>query len=172
MYNGVGIKMNKKIVVDCKANELKGEILPLLKGTVFHVTSFRAYQRIFSDRMLKPNIGSQFQYTFPQSEKSYGVKRGYVCLFDLRNKTDEVIKDALMKFYFLNPFHNQNKPIFLILSPTLHLKLIDYTVAKREVGYGEMYIPYVECWYPGSIPLEDIDKIIEVTVECPPLGGI
>lgn len=156
--------MNKKIAITCEKSRLREKILPLLKEKVFHVTSSEAYQAIVRDGVIKSNINGCYKYTFPQSEISYGVKRGYVCLFDLRSKRNDVIEDALMKFYFLNPPSCHNMPIFLILSQQLYSSLIYDTEAKKEIGYGEMYIPHVECWYPGNIPLEYIDKIIEVTI--------
>lgn len=155
---------NQQISVICYGNQLKEKVLPLLLDTVFHVTSLWGYQGILKDHLVKPNIGNQFPYTFPQSANSYGLKKGYICLFDLRNQTDEIIQEALMKFYFLNPFRNKNKSVYLILSPESYADLIDYTVAKKEVGYKGMWIPYVECWYPTTIPLERIEKIINVTV--------
>lgn len=155
---------SQQISITCYGNQLEEKILPLLLDTVFHITSFWGYQGILKDRLIKPNIGDQFPYTFPQSANSYGLKKGYVCLFDLRSQTDEIIQEALMKFYFLNPYHNKNISVYLILSPELYADLIDYTVAKREVGYKEMWIPYVECWYPTDIPLERVEKIINVTV--------
>jgi len=157
--------VSNQITVICKDdNELKKKVLPLLKETVFHVTSVNAYKGIVSDRAIIPNTDKKFSYTFPQSENSYGVKRGYICLFDLRNKNDDIIKKALMKFYFLNPYPNRNRSVFLILSPKLYFNLIDYTEAKKGTGYREMWIPHVECWYPGSIQLKDIDEVIRVTV--------
>jgi len=156
--------VNKKITITCEKSGLKEKILPLLKEKVFHVTSSEAYQAIVGDGMIKPNKNACFGYTFPQSAISYGVKREYICLFDLRNKSDDVIEESLMKFYFLKPFHDQSISVFLILSSRLYENLIYYTQAKEEVGYKEMYIPYVECWYPDNISLKRIDEVIEVTI--------
>jgi hypothetical protein len=159
-----GNRVAVKTDIICEKNKLNGKILPLLKGKVFHVTSLEAYKEIVRDGMIVSNIEGQFRYTFPQSAISYGRKRGYVCLFDLRNKSNKVIEEALWKYYFLNPPFCQNKPVFLILSSKLYSDLIYDTQAKREAGYNEMYIPYIECWYRDNIPLEKIDKIIEVTI--------
>jgi len=155
------MKVNKEIAITCEKSRLEDKILPLLKEKVFHVTSSEAYQAMVGDGMIKSNINSCYKYTFPQSEVSYGVKRGYICLFDLRNKSDDVVEKALMKFYFLKPFHYQNVSVFLILSPRFYSNLIYDT--QEEIGWKEIYIPHVECWYPGNIPLEYIDEVIEVT---------
>ena len=133
-------------------------------GKVFHVTSYESYYGILRDGIIKPNKEGEFNFTWPQSEISYGRKRGYVCLFDLRNKSNDIIEEALMKFNFLNPFYSQNRAVFLILSPQLHSSLIYDVKAKEEIGYKEMYIPYVECWYPNGISLDYIEEILEVTV--------
>ena len=154
------------ISIECEKSNLRGKVLPLLMGKVFHVTSFKSYYVILRDGMIKTNKERDFKFTFPQSEISYGRKRGYVCLFDLREKSNDIIEEALGRFYFLNPPYSQNKPVFLIISPRLYssLVLINDAKAKEEIGYKEMYIPDVECWYPGSISLEYVEEILEVTV--------
>lgn len=167
-YNHLGVYITVRVSIKCKTDELRKKVLPQLRDTVFHVTSARNYEGILNDQRIEPNINGRFPYTFPQSEKSYGAKRGYICLFDLRNKADAVIDEGLRKFYFLNPNSAQNVPVFLVLSPELYSNLIDCSVARAEVGPKETWIPDVECWYPNSIPLEHIDKTIYVTVEREP----
>ena len=134
-------------------------------GKVFHVTSFKSYCVILREGMIKTNKEGDFKFTFPQSEISYGRKRGYVCLFDLREKSNDIIEEGLMKYYFLNPYHTQNSPVFLIISPFLYSNLIyDAKAREEDTKYEEMFIPYVECWYPGSISLKYVGEILEVKV--------
>ena len=96
-------------------------------------------------------------------ENSYGRKRGYVCLFDLRDKNRSIIDEALLKFYFLNPGYGE-KVVFLILNTQLYPELIDYQQAHEEVGFKEKWIPYVECWYPRAISLNNIEEIMLVNI--------
>jgi len=148
------------MIITCDRNKLKETVLPMLREKVFHVTSFKAYRGIVQDNAIK---ASKKYSNSLSSEISYGRNRGYVCLFDLRNKTDAVIEEAMRHYYFLNPF-NQNISIFLILSRTDYPKLIYDTKAKKEAGYKEKYVPHVECWYPGNITLKYIDEILEVRI--------
>ena len=154
----------RKFDTSSEENELKEVILPVSIGKVFHVTSHEAFQGIKRDWIIKHNKNNEFKYSFSQSKNSYGRNRGYVCLFDLRNKSDQIIEDALGKLFFLDPFHPpKNKSIFLILKYKLYPLLIDYKQATEEIGYGEIKIPHVECWYPTNISLDDIDEIIDLT---------
>ena len=91
-------------------SNLKEELLPLFLGKVFHVTTKDACSSIMAEKKIRNNMKGEREFVFPQSENSYGRKRGYVCLFDLRSATTEQIQDALMKFYFLNPFRHRSDP--------------------------------------------------------------
>lgn len=115
--------MNKNII-ECDSNKLKEILLPKLTGNVFHVTSKSNLEGIFRQNQIKNNKNKDFALTFGQSENSYGRKRGYVCLVDLRFATKEEIVESLHKYYFLNPTHVNNNPIFLIINEALYPKLI------------------------------------------------
>lgn len=152
--------LKKFTYIESQSSRLESDILPLLKNEVFHVTSIENFQQILKDGKVISNADKKFKYSYPQSENSYGRKRGYICLFDLRNKTEEIIYDTLDKFYFLHPLKYQNKVVYLILKKELYCNLIENGAARNEVGYEEVYIPYTEVWYPNEIFLENIKKII------------
>ncbi len=104
---------NKNIYrIVCNSDELENIVLTQLKGHVFHVTSLKGYRGIKKDKKITNNRTGRFSFSYPQSETSYGRKKSYVCLFDLRNIEDEIIKEELYKFYFLNPVSANNRPIF------------------------------------------------------------
>jgi hypothetical protein len=69
-------------------------------------------------------------------------------------------------FYFLDPFGREQNPAFLILSPTHYGEIIYWSATKGD--YTEMWMPYVEAWYPRDMPLSAIDKVLLVDVEHPP----
>ncbi len=150
----------------CEYPKLEEDILPLLKGKVFHVTSLKSFNGIVNDGMIKHNANNDYEFSFGQSRNSYGRRRRCICLFDLRNKSDKLIKDALYRFYFLEHrsirYCRRGTTIFLILSPKLYPNLIDYTQAQEEEADGEVWIKGVESWYPCNIPLQDIEQIIKV----------
>ena len=81
-------------------NELREKLLPVLKDEIFHVTSYSRFEKIEEAGFIKSNVNGELGYTYTQSENSYGRKRGYICLFDLRRKTEEEIQHGLDCFYF------------------------------------------------------------------------
>ena len=143
--------------------QLKEELLPLLLGKVFHVTSSKGYKGIIEEGAIKHNRDEKFDFTFSQSKGSYGRKRGYVCLFNLKDVSGENIKEALYRYYFLNPF-NDYYPHFLFISSHITDSLISWKVAVKESNYKEMFIPYVEYWYPTDLPLKYVESVIRVKI--------
>jgi len=72
--------------------------------------------------------------------------------------------EALLKYYFLNPNFAENNPFFLFLDEKFHGRLIGSSQAAREQAFSEMWIPNVECWFPGDISLEAISEVLQVEV--------
>jgi hypothetical protein len=137
-------------------------LLPRLLGTVFHVTSEAAFRSIQSSGVIESNQLGQRGFTFPQSEISYGRKRGFVCLFDLRRVDNDELQDALDKFYFLDPMASKRQdPVYLFLDQPAYSELIPWTDARHT---PEMWVPYVEAWYPRDLPLSSIRSALAVTV--------
>lgn len=143
-------------------SELENKILPLLVQKVFHYTRYSSYLRIFEDGFIDTNQNGK--YGFNWSENSYGRKRGYICLFDLRNTTEKILNNALECFNFLGNHAFGNKFVYLILKEELYSDLIDYQQAYSETEGKEKYIPKVECWYPNPIHLQKIQKVIVVNL--------
>lgn len=154
----------KQTEIQCKYENLKKEILPLLMGQVFHVTNKNSFKGIKKEGKINNNLNKQYKLTTAQSENNYGRKRGHVCLIDLRDINAQNLKDALMKYYFLSP-HNEEDVYFLILKDECFNRLIPWQKAQEEVGYKEVWIPHVETWYPGDIDLSFVKEIICVVVE-------
>lgn len=134
--------------ITVRRSDLKPEVLPRLRGTVFHVTSEPAWREIAATGAVRSNKDARFPFTFPQSQNNFGRQQNWVCLFDLRDveesRLDEVIS---LKLNFLKP--TQSNPVFLFLDSSHFERLVPWTDAPT----GAMLIPYVETWYPGDIPL-------------------
>jgi hypothetical protein len=143
-----------------KPAELETTLLSRLVDSAFHVTSRDGLRGILDAGAIKNNKDDRFRLTFPQSKNSFGRRRGYVCLFDLRTVLPDDLKEALGKFYFLNPHQFEDRPVFLLLGEEDYGQLIPWTAGS----VGEMRIPHVEAWYPGDISLDKISTAIEVTV--------
>lgn len=149
---------HKKIT--CNYAELEEELLPQLKETVFHVTSAESLAGIIAKNKILPNIDNRFNFSHPQSNNCFGIRRGYICLFDLRDITAETLKQSLDYQYFLSN-HKWAINAFLILDVAAHNDLIPNEAATES---HEMYIPEVEVWSPTPISLEKISDIIEVKI--------
>jgi hypothetical protein len=85
-------------VVTIHEDDLQEKLLPRLLGRVFHVTSIEGYEGIKRSEAILSNQEGKLAYVFPQSAISYGHKRGYVCLFDLRGKKAADLEIPLQNF--------------------------------------------------------------------------
>lgn len=151
--------------ITCKDSDLRACVLPLLRGRVFHVTELQAFDSIRTTGSIKNNRDGQFSATHGQWANSYGRKRGWVCLFDLRNVTDVEVDEALQKYFFLKPFFDENEHVYLFISESVWPYLISWERAAREEAWKELFIPDVEVWYPGDIPISLVSDVLAVTVQ-------
>ncbi len=151
-------------LIACKESELHHQILPLLVGNVFHITTAVGLDGIINDQAIRNNRTGSLPFTFGQSDNSYGRRHGFVCLFDLRNLSDTLIDDALLRYYFLNPTFAACNPIFLIMSQNIFAHLISWKRAEAEQAYKEVWIPNVEVWYDGDISLDEISRGVDVRI--------
>jgi hypothetical protein len=164
------------------------EMLSLLKGTVFHLTTQASYKSILKDGMIYNNKDGRFDIKKSLSQNSFGRLAGYVCLLDLRNKDDDSINKFLSKYDFLGPswFKQPKHPCddydewnlaYLILSPKHYEKLIPYEKALEHFKVSDVWqqtIQYAETWISDHIPLEWISIVYLVRIREPlhPKGTI
>jgi hypothetical protein len=147
------------------------ELLRMLRGEVFHVTSKKAFEMIKNDGFIFHNQQQRFALN-ASSANSFGRKFGMVCLLDLRETSDEHIREALKCYYFLWPpwFGEYNlKSVemnlaYLILDGKYYDKLISYEIMAKSAFNKLMRVPGVECWYPGDLPLSFIRETILVKI--------
>ncbi|MDR4461867.1 MAG: hypothetical protein MRJ67_15330 [Nitrospirales bacterium] len=150
----------------------KDSLLASLKGTVFHITSQRAWDLIKKSGAIEHNKGERFKLN-TNSEMSFGRLREWICLFDLRNASSELITDSLDCYDFLRPpgilgriSHADRKEYelaYLVLDSTFHKHLIPYEKFDEHVkntGQWQMAVPEVETWVEDRIPITWIEEII------------
>lgn len=156
--------------------EVEKDFIPkVLNGNVFHVTNEIGFNGIIKDNYIKNNQDKKFKYIYGQSEGSFGRVRGYVCLFDLRNKVnifEKIGEDGYgLLIQYLNP-----KSFIFCLKKIEYPSLIEWTEAKiAKENYTKKYVngdyktpvdwynvADFECWYPKDIHLNQIEKIIEL----------
>jgi hypothetical protein len=150
------------------------ELMRHLRENVFHVTTSEAYERISRDGFIFHNKDDKYSIN-TGSVKSFGRHNGWVCLFDLRDKTDKEIEDALVCYYFLGPHwfteyysdYTERNIVYLILSPECFQNLVPNEEARKvwktSSNYTQ-YIPKFECWYPGNLPLSCVQKVLIVRI--------
>jgi hypothetical protein len=127
-----------------KRSDLREVLLPVLRGRVFHVTTPTGLEGILASGQIDSNLDRRRRFTYPQSENNWGRQQGYVCLFDLRDVSEENLDDSLDKFYFLHPA--KADPVFLFVDSAEYAKLIP-------------------CWYPGDLPISVISEALTITLE-------
>ncbi|MFZ1746143.1 MAG: hypothetical protein WBO24_00960 [Nitrospirales bacterium] len=150
----------------------KDSLLASLKGTVFHITSQHAFNLIQTSEAIEHNKEGRFKLN-TNSEMSFGRFRGWICLFDLRNASSELITDSLDRYDFLRPpgdlgriSHADRKECelaYLILDTTFHNHLIPYEKFNEHVentGQYSMAVPEVETWIADRVPIIWIEKVI------------
>ena len=138
-------------------------VMPLLRGRVFHVTTEAALDGIRRSGHIHSNQQAQFPFA-PQSDNSYGRKRGSVSLFDLSAAEDAYVKEALMRYWFLRAFRVESTHVYLFLSEGACSSLISWKHAARDAEGREGFIPFIEAWYPGDLSLDLISDRLIVTI--------
>ncbi len=141
-------------------NTLRDQLLPILIGEVFHVTTPEAYQAIQRTGVVRHNRDGALPFASPQSATSWGRDQGYVCLFDLRALPDGELEWVLRKYFFLDPFDSEQGPVYLFLRPEAFVSLIPWT----EAPPARMVIPHAECWYPGDLSISSLREALAVSI--------
>lgn len=143
-------------------DDLESVVLPRLLGTVFHMTSERNLYGIIYDRQIRTSRKAGLETSWPgHSEESYAYKQDCVSLFDFRGVDMGSLRDVLCeKQDFLNPSYACRNVAFLVLAKAAHPEVIH----SRDVPNTASFVPRVEAFYPGDLPLDLIDRILRVTV--------
>ena len=152
--------------IDVSVDQLEPDVLPRLRGSVFHVTTATAYARIRSTGAVLPNVDGRYRFSSPSSETSFGRRRNLVCLVDLRIASDAQIRHALSCYYFLDPFVTSRINVFLTLRHEAFGELIPNSVG-RAYSPAETVIPEIEVWYPGRLPLHEVASLLRVHLKRP-----
>jgi hypothetical protein len=140
--------------IECGHSEIDRVLIPLLRGRLFHVTKTEAFEDICRRGLISSSPPTSIALTYRELENSYGRKRSWVSLYDLSDPTDGQIKEALIHYWFIQALRNENPLVCLILAESVWPSLISWKRASREVGGKEFFIPFVEAWYPGDLPLQ------------------
>lgn len=144
-------------------SELHDTLLPLLRNQVFHVTSRARFELIQQTGYVMTNLDGSLGNIWHRSANSFARQSGFLCLFDLCNKSDEVIQLGLSNFYFLAPPPLGNDLVFLVLSSETYAELLHWEDVKSNAGPAGIHRePYLECWYPTDLPLSSVHRALFV----------
>jgi hypothetical protein len=147
--------------------DLKEKLLPHLENTVFHLTTLHAYHQIIADEEIKNNKDNKLTPS-KDPDHSFGRKKGWVCLFNLKNVSSEVIDEILSRTYdFLDPSwfraiineKVESNLVYFILDDNYYHMVIDNDISKETVDHC---VEKIECWMDDKIPLDYIAKVLLV----------
>jgi len=139
------------------------QLLPRLRGKVFHVTTpANALSIIQSGR-----IGSNQSNCYPLRWQgtSYFRKRGFVSVCDLHHNTSVRLTNeaALSKYHIFNQ-GTMGASAFFFLAESHYDRLVKWRACKKETGLSELVVPHLESGFPNEILLRDICAIWWVKV--------
>jgi len=170
------------IRIELQKENCRNKLFEHLMGEIFHLRSYQDYGKIINSNYLTNSRDGNY-HSSPSSENSFGGNRGYICLFDLIDQSDENINNCIYLHYdftlprwFKSIHHNYNEYnlCYLIISKNIYAELISNEVGRKQHDKtGEKYIPYLEVWHPSIINLKDISKIliVKITETFPVVSG-
>lgn len=143
--------------------DLPDRVLEMLLGRVFHVTSSASWLNIQAAGFIETNERARHETPFGVPS-SYGRRKGYVCLFDLRGKSDEDIKEGHLRLPFTRPHQLGAVAVYLLIAPLAFPNIIDEEAAIQDAGSRD-WIPGIECWYPSPVSVDLIESAVTVDFE-------
>ena len=147
--------------------DYRNDLIRRLKGRIFHLTTAPAFEQIQKDKVIFHNKSGRFP-VHTSSANSFGRKNSWVCLFDLRNQSDASIRDALLKYDFLRPDwltdHKLEQTESHLAYLLLHSARYSDLIPNSQGQLCDFFVPKVECWYPGDMPLEHIEAVLLVRI--------
>lgn len=134
----------------------RDELIEIVRDGLWHSTTAEGFIGIVESGKILPSSAEREPFSYPQTENSYALLKGYVAVFDFYAATDEQIRghyDGKWDGFF--PLKQFSIALELDRAQ-LRERLIPNSQAKEEVGYKKMWIPFVEAWHPIPIPLKAI----------------
>jgi hypothetical protein len=147
-----------------KDSNLRSQVLPCLRGRVFHVTTAEALPSILTLGEIRWDFGTA------RYANAYFRSQGSVSVCDLRSVSETQLQDGLDKYFFLNPFHRDHDPAFLFLSEEAHPSLKSWREQLERGDLNKLVVPYIEAGYPGHLPVTLLDSALVLKIVHAPLS--
>lgn len=138
--------------------------LPKLLGRVFHFTTSIGWKHIQTCRYIDSNKSGKHGNTSIHSKESLGRHLGAVCLFDLRGKGEEVLDKNLIFYDYFNRRWGPEPSYFLFLADQYLSQVTTLSEIDKSLKEQTMYIPNLESWHLGDLPLDRIQMVYKVQV--------
>lgn len=144
-----------------------------LKGKVFHLTKYSSFTAIRRTGKILHNKDGRFGIN-TSSDNSFGRLMGYVCFFDLREHSNEIIERIHDDYPFSGPpwFERTRNGwttshiAYLLLNQVYYDRIIpNRTVHDYYNSTGQYlhFVPYGEVWIKDHVPLDWIESVILVS---------
>jgi hypothetical protein len=158
--------------------DYRRDLLSRLTGRIFHVTTRAALQQIKTSGAILHNRDERFALN-PTSIIGFGRTRGWVCLFDLRNQSvEKMLKELEFStqydllapdwFEYVTDRFSVWNLAYLFLEQTAWPQLKPNQLADEErqkTGKYVHYIPDIEVWFPGDVPIGLIQEALLVKIQ-------
>lgn len=150
-------------IIGVHERDLRGPLLPLLRGRVFHVTTAAALPSILGAGKVSWDYGE------PRYPNAYFRSRGCLSVCDLRSLTEEELDDGLAKYTFVDPFTSED-PAFLFIDPQrLERPLISWREQRERRDFEKQVVPFIEAGFRGDLPVAYLESILIAKIERDPL---
>jgi hypothetical protein len=137
-----------------------------LDGHYFHSTPWVNWQSILADRAIRP-AADGFRNSALHCRNAFFPKRGCVCVFDWKTR---VIEDGADDTYSYrtrcHPLRGGDGGVtaLLVLRDSIAASLISWRQCWEQHALDEMVVPHVEAGHRGPIPIEQVERVLAVTL--------
>jgi hypothetical protein len=142
--------------------ETFSDLLPFVRGKVFHVTRSLTVEAIEASRAILPNAGDMAS-PFGNTSRGYFRAKDCVSFFDYRNCESPEWGEHAYKCLPTMPLGTVDEIALLFLAEQEYCKLISWESWKRDKMWSYRVVPYVECGYPGPTCFQRITSVLYVS---------
>lgn len=159
----------RETTLDVAYGRVDVELVPRLRGRVFHVTCATTIDAIRRTGAIIPNAQGTREAAFTPAELSCCRRRGAVSVFDYRAVTDEQLARALQNCAPYLPSRRCGFELAVFfLTAAAHAALETWDQIPPDERNHGMIVPHVEACHPGRIALTEIDEVLRVHISQPP----
>lgn len=136
-----------------------GKLFAELRHGIWHTTGPSGYLGIRESGAIEPSTGKR-PFTFPQTKNSFALKNGLVSVFDLGSAAEE---ECVFMSWKWTKFFSHFRPFTVAMEldrATLSATLVPHSACKGSEGENSVWIPWVEAWHRGPVPLLAIKRYL------------